>query len=267
MCSPCFASASRATATAACPDATARGGDAALELRDASLEHEHGRVRGAAVDVALAAQREQVARLAQRGELEGIGLVDRRHRGVLGDTGGVPRLHLRRRERARSVGHSAPLSMPERSPADRVSNCCGAPCRRRAFRGHDVAMALLISPTELAELQAAGAPVRLLDVRWRLDRPEGRPDYLAGHLPGAVYVDLDRELVATRRPVGGPASRCPRAKRSQDAAQRLGHLVGRRRRGLRRRAARSPRPRVVAARSQRCRRRAGARRRPARVAR
>ena len=45
-----------------------------------SLEHEHGRVRGAAVDVAVAAEREQVARLAQRGELEGVRLVDRRER-------------------------------------------------------------------------------------------------------------------------------------------------------------------------------------------
>jgi thiosulfate/3-mercaptopyruvate sulfurtransferase len=46
------------------------------------------------------------------------------------------------------------------------------------------------------ELDASlGNPaVRVLDVRWRLDRPDGRPDYLAGHIPGAVYVDLDTEL-------------------------------------------------------------------------
>ncbi|EHM29362.1 putative thiosulfate sulfurtransferase [Streptomyces sp. W007] len=34
----------------------------------------------------------------------------------------------------------------------------------------------------------------LLDVRWQLGGPNGRPDYEAGHLPGAVYVDLDTEL-------------------------------------------------------------------------
>lgn len=52
----------------------------------------------------------------------------------------------------------------------------------------------LISADELAELLDSGAPVRLLDVRWRLDRPDGRPAYLGGHIPGAVYVDLDHEL-------------------------------------------------------------------------
>ncbi|NKY33516.1 sulfurtransferase [Nocardia speluncae] len=47
---------------------------------------------------------------------------------------------------------------------------------------------------ELAQSIAAGEPVTLLDVRWRLDRPDGRNDYRAGHLPGAVYVDLENEL-------------------------------------------------------------------------
>ncbi|NUP25729.1 MAG: sulfurtransferase [Nocardia sp.] len=47
---------------------------------------------------------------------------------------------------------------------------------------------------ELADTIASGAPVTLLDVRWRLDRPDGREDYRAGHLPGAVYVDLDGAL-------------------------------------------------------------------------
>jgi thiosulfate/3-mercaptopyruvate sulfurtransferase len=39
-----------------------------------------------------------------------------------------------------------------------------------------------------------GGPVRVLDVRWRLDRPDGRPEFEAGHIPGAVYVDLETEL-------------------------------------------------------------------------
>lgn len=55
-------------------------------------------------------------------------------------------------------------------------------------------MSPLVSVDDLAAEIASGAPVRLLDVRWRLDRAEGRPDYLSGHLPGAVYVDLEREL-------------------------------------------------------------------------
>ncbi|MFG6503389.1 sulfurtransferase [Microbacterium sp. P05] len=64
-------------------------------------------------------------------------------------------------------------------------------------------MSHLVSVSELNELISTGAGIRLLDVRWRLDRPEGRPDYLEGHLPGAVYVDLDGELSAKGRPEHG----------------------------------------------------------------
>lgn len=56
-----------------------------------------------------------------------------------------------------------------------------------------------LSVDELIALQTQGAPVRLIDVRWRLDRPDGRADYLAGHLPGAVYVPLDTELATHGR--------------------------------------------------------------------
>ncbi len=38
--------------------------------------------------------------------------------------------------------------------------------------------------------------VTLLDVRWQLGGPPGMQRYLAGHLPGAVYVDLDADLAA-----------------------------------------------------------------------
>ena len=34
----------------------------------------------------------------------------------------------------------------------------------------------------------------VLDVRWSLSVPDGRPAFLDGHVPGAVYVDLDHEL-------------------------------------------------------------------------
>ncbi|ONI61025.1 sulfurtransferase [Leifsonia sp. ALI-44-B] len=59
---------------------------------------------------------------------------------------------------------------------------------------------ILITAPELATALDAGtldgAPVRVLDVRWRLDRPDGRPAFAAGHIPGAVYVDLENELAA-----------------------------------------------------------------------
>jgi len=50
---------------------------------------------------------------------------------------------------------------------------------------------------------ADGGPVRVLDVRWRLDRPDGRPDYRAGHIPGAQYVDLDHDLATHGAPTEG----------------------------------------------------------------
>lgn len=69
-------------------------------------------------------------------------------------------------------------------------------------------MSHLISVAQLIHLQRAaehgtGPAVRLLDVRWRLDRPEGRPDYVRAHLPGAVYVDLEHELAHRGEPKDG----------------------------------------------------------------
>ncbi|MEW1656188.1 sulfurtransferase [Streptomyces sp. NPDC093707] len=55
-------------------------------------------------------------------------------------------------------------------------------------------MNAIITATELAsELAGPEAPL-LLDVRYQLGGPPGRPVYEAGHLPGAVYVDLESEL-------------------------------------------------------------------------
>lgn len=48
-----------------------------------------------------------------------------------------------------------------------------------------------------------GDDLRLLDVRWALDGSKGHRTYLAGHLPGAVYVDLDTELAAPARREAG----------------------------------------------------------------
>lgn len=53
---------------------------------------------------------------------------------------------------------------------------------------------VLITAAELGEHLTAGRPVTVLDVRWELSRPDGRAEYLRGHLPGAVYVSLEDEL-------------------------------------------------------------------------
>jgi thiosulfate/3-mercaptopyruvate sulfurtransferase len=52
----------------------------------------------------------------------------------------------------------------------------------------------------LAEHRAA---VVLADVRWYLDGRSGRAEFEAGHLPGAVFVDLDRYLAGPPAPEAG----------------------------------------------------------------
>lgn len=53
---------------------------------------------------------------------------------------------------------------------------------------------VFVTAGELRELIVSGEPLSLLDVRWSLAEPDGEQAYLAGHLPGAVYVSLDDEL-------------------------------------------------------------------------
>jgi thiosulfate/3-mercaptopyruvate sulfurtransferase len=72
-----------------------------------------------------------------------------------------------------------------------------------------------------AELLAAEPPPVLLDVRWALGDPHGREHYLAGHLPGAVFVDLETELADPPSPSRGRHP-LPSPQRLQSAARRWG---------------------------------------------
>ncbi|MBI3217822.1 MAG: sulfurtransferase [Mycobacterium sp.] len=56
-----------------------------------------------------------------------------------------------------------------------------------------MAAPVLISVDQLAQ-RLSSESVHLLDVRWTVTAPDGRAAYLEGHLPGAIYVDLDSEL-------------------------------------------------------------------------
>ncbi len=81
----------------------------------------------------------------------------------------------------------------------------------------------LITPAELArELEAASPPV-LLDVRWTVGLPPGNglPAYREGHIPGAVFVDLDAELADPP----GRRGRHPLPDRERFAAAMRGHGV------------------------------------------
>ncbi len=57
----------------------------------------------------------------------------------------------------------------------------------------------LISAADLREVLGT---VTLLDVRYRMGGPPGREEFEAGHVPGASYVDLDRDLAAAPGPGG-----------------------------------------------------------------
>ncbi|MER5730186.1 sulfurtransferase [Streptomyces sp. NPDC002138] len=52
----------------------------------------------------------------------------------------------------------------------------------------------ILTVSELMAELAGNRPPVLLDVRWQLGGPDLRAAYEAGHLAGAVYVDLDQEL-------------------------------------------------------------------------
>lgn len=76
----------------------------------------------------------------------------------------------------------------------------------------------LISPEALAA-RIGEADLRIADVRWYLGEPDrGRQEYAIGHIPGAIFVDLDTDLAAPtgpgRHPLPEPAA----------LADRLGEL-------------------------------------------
>jgi thiosulfate/3-mercaptopyruvate sulfurtransferase len=86
---------------------------------------------------------------------------------------------------------------------------------------------LLVSVEALAAELAGQEPPLVLDVRWRLGGPPGIDSYRAGHLPGAVYVDLDTDLsgppgAGGRHPLPAPADLEAAMRR---AGVRAGHPV------------------------------------------
>jgi thiosulfate/3-mercaptopyruvate sulfurtransferase len=62
--------------------------------------------------------------------------------------------------------------------------------------------ALLVDVAELADQLVGASRPTLLDVRWKLGGPPGRETYEAGHIPGAVFADLDADLAAPPGPGG-----------------------------------------------------------------
>jgi thiosulfate/3-mercaptopyruvate sulfurtransferase len=61
----------------------------------------------------------------------------------------------------------------------------------------------LISADELRAALASDDPPVVLDVRWRLGGPPGRDEHARGHVPAAIYVDLEEDLSGAPDPAAG----------------------------------------------------------------
>lgn len=72
----------------------------------------------------------------------------------------------------------------------------------------------------VAELHETLPGVTVLDVRYRTSGPAGRAEYEQGHIPGAVYVDLDSELAAP--PGEGGRHPLPETSAFETAMRRAG---------------------------------------------
>ncbi|MDQ3156280.1 MAG: sulfurtransferase [Actinomycetota bacterium] len=86
-------------------------------------------------------------------------------------------------------------------------------------------MDVLIQAAELKALMTSSERVVILDVRWKLGGPPGHDEYLTGHLPGAVFVDLPGEL-AGRGEARDGRHPLPSVSDLQEAARRWGVCVG-----------------------------------------
>ncbi|GAB37235.1 MULTISPECIES: sulfurtransferase [Gordonia] len=62
---------------------------------------------------------------------------------------------------------------------------------------------VLIDVEQLADAMLSDTPPVVLDIRWQLGDADGHARYRTGHIPGAVYVDLDSQLAAPPSPEAG----------------------------------------------------------------
>lgn len=80
----------------------------------------------------------------------------------------------------------------------------------------------LITADELLALLDRGAPVTVLDVRYRMGGPGGTDEHAAGHVPTAVYVDLDTDLAGPPGGASGGRHPLPAPDRFAEAMRRCG---------------------------------------------
>ncbi len=78
----------------------------------------------------------------------------------------------------------------------------------------------LISTADLDAALGSADPVTVLDVRYRMGGPSGPGEHAAGHVPGAAYVDLDRDLAGP--PGAGGRHPLPERETFEAAMRRVG---------------------------------------------
>jgi thiosulfate/3-mercaptopyruvate sulfurtransferase len=92
-------------------------------------------------------------------------------------------------------------------------------------QGQSLRSEVLIDAVALRRLLGQPDPPAVLDVRWALGDTSGRDHYRAGHVPTAVYVDLDTQLAAPAHPAGGRHP-LPDLPSLQEAARQWGLRAG-----------------------------------------
>jgi len=93
---------------------------------------------------------------------------------------------------------------------------------RQAPDGGLGALAPLVDAVALKEMLSSASPPAVLDVRWKLGGPPGHQMYLAGHLPGACYVDLDADLADPPGSSAGGRHPLPSSTAFESAMRRAG---------------------------------------------
>ena len=92
-------------------------------------------------------------------------------------------------------------------------------------------MDVLITAAELAQ-RLSDPRLRILDVRWTVMQPDGRAAFRDGHIPGAVFVDLDADLsdhsVTGRGRHPLPTAAALQASAARQEATRIGQATGER---------------------------------------
>jgi thiosulfate/3-mercaptopyruvate sulfurtransferase len=122
-------------------------------------------------------------------------------------------------------GVAAPSAAPSTTTSSTTVPSTAAAAVPDAGALAEARASVLVTAEELHRRVAEPQPPVLLDVRWALGDPHGADHYREGHLPGAVYVDLDTELAGPHAP-GAGRHPLPSPAQLQAAARRWGVTDG-----------------------------------------